>query len=139
MSNFKTGFTLGVTKDQYHALTLRADGKSLEEIAIIIFDVTNENQGTDEEKMWKAINTLRKWFRDPKVVEAYKEIIKETIMPCLSKSLKRLGKQIDDSNGWLANKAANDMLTRYGNFVFDEDDKTIHIQVEGMPELGTPE
>lgn len=45
---------------------------------------------------------------------------------------------MDDSNAWLANKAANDVLTRFGPAIMGEDDKQIVVQVQGMPELGEP-
>lgn len=139
MSKLTTGYTLGITKDQFRAVTYLAEGWPYERIACAIWDVTDGNGRTDAEKMKKAKKKLGEWFHSPKVMEAYRTYVKDEMLPVIMRSLKRIDAQIDDENGWLSNKAANDILTRYGNILFGEEDKTVRVQIVGMPELGEPD
>lgn len=139
MSRKTTGRSLGITKDQFRAITLLAQGWPYDRVAQVIWDVTDGNGVIVDAKMKDAQKTLRKWLKDPKISEAYREYVKEDIMPTIMKSIRRIDAQVDDSNGWLANKAANDILTRFGSILMGEEDKTIRVQITGMPELGEPD
>ena len=131
-----------ITDEQARAMRLLADGWSYDRIAMIIWGCANEDGTVDDEKLRRKKKLLGEWFRDPRIKEAYNEIIRSELLPPIIQSIKRLEKQVNDDNeknGWLSNKAANDILTRYGSILFGEEDKTIKIQIEGMPELGEPD
>lgn len=82
------------------------------------------------------LNTLK---RNPKFLEYYKSLVTEWSVHSVGRALTKLSKQIDSDQEWLANKAANDVLTRGIKLVGFEDENTITVKVEGMPELGTPD
>lgn len=140
MAKYTTGSTLGITKQQMLALQLIADGLSTREVARMVFDTRDdENLAVDDEKkIQKGMEKVRRWLRDPKVQSAYKEVLKEFMFPVVASATKRIAKQVDDPNGWLANKAANDVLSRFMPEILGEDSKQIVVKVEGMPELGAP-
>jgi hypothetical protein len=61
-----------------------------------------------------------------------------------SRSLQVLDKQLDldpksAKEGWLANKAANDIINKYHDSVMGVNSNEVVVRVEGMPTLGKPE
>ena len=74
----------------------------------------------------------------PGFAECYRAMIKEMAWPVYGEAIDIIRKQLNHSNGWLANKAANDLLNRFAPVVMGEDSKAITVKIEGMPELGTP-
>ena len=81
---------------------------------------------------------LRALKKDKDFQEYYKSLITEWSVHNVGKALTTLAKQMDDKNGWLANKACNDILTQSKAFT-GNDENTVLVKVEGMPELGVPE
>lgn len=128
-----------ITKEQFHAIKLLAEGWTYDRIAKCIFDVTDGNGGLDDEKLRRARARLSDWFRNPKIMNAYREYILDMVMPYIPQSISRLGTQVNSDQEWVANKAANDILREFKGVIFGEDDKTIHVQIEGMPEIGEPD
>jgi len=141
MAKYTTGSTLGVTRQQMQAVRLISDGLSTKEVARLVFDVRDDTNPAinDEKKIQRGMEKIRRWMRDPKVMEAYRAVLREAMMPAMGKASAKLVQQIDNGNDWLANKAANDVLTRFGPLVLGEEDKQITVKVEGMPELGAPQ
>jgi len=121
------------------AARMLADGYSLTKIASVLWNVTKPDGNTDKGKLDSALVQLRKWRRMPEFTELYRETLREMTEPACGKAMKRITEQVDDENPWIAQNAAREVLTRFLPIVMGEDDKTITIKVEGMPELGTPE
>lgn len=139
MAKFSTGYTLGITKKQMFIVMRRAEGWDIEKIALFAYDCTDGNGGTDPMKLMAHKADVRKHLRNPKVQAAYKEILKEFMAEFIGPAIKKLGEQVNDEQGWLANKAANDVITRFLAPVVGEEENKIVVQIEGMPELGTPD
>jgi len=139
MAKLSTGYTLGVTRQQFLCAMLRSEGHDIDYIAQHAYDCTDGDGSLDPDKFMKAKATVRKNFRNPKVMAAYKEILKEFMADYMGPAIRKVGEQINDPNGWLANKAANDVMSRFYAEVLGEEDKKIVVQVEGMPTLGTPD
>lgn len=136
MAKISTGYTFGLDPRQATACRLIAEGEDEKEILAVIFNLGPEADAAEKKK---ALNTLRKWMRMQEFKDCYRAIVNEIAMPSYSKALKKIASQIDDSQGWLANKAANDILTRFGPAVMGDDDKQVVIKVDGGPVIGVPE
>jgi len=140
MAKYTSGRSLGITRHQLQALQMRADGKSDQEIARIIFDCTDGNGGADEKKEERAIGIVRKWFKTPRMVDAYRQYMSDLLVSFMGPAVKKLGEELTmPQTPWLENKAANDILSRAFPIVFGEEEKSIVVKVEGMPDLGTPD
>ena len=139
MAMYTNGSTLGVTKTEMFIIQKMAEGWDVAKIAEYAYDCTDGNGVLDDKKFKKAKANVRKLLRNPKVINAYKEILKEYTTPMIADAMRLLGKQVREEEGWLANKAANDILTRLMPDVFGEADKKVVVQIEGMPKLGTPD
>lgn len=124
-----------------HMLAARmlADGYSVADIAAVLWNVATPDGGVDKKKLASACEQVRRWRRRPEFAEVYRDVLREMTEPACGKAVKRITEQIDDDNPWIAQNAAREVLTRFLPIVMGEDDKTITIKVEGMPELGTPE
>ena len=81
---------------------------------------------------------LRRLRHDEKYLEYYRSLITEWSSKHVGAALNKLAEQINDPNGWLANKAANDVLAQSKAFT-GSDENTVVVKVEGMPEMGVPE
>ena len=88
--------------------------------------------GNADAQMWR-------WRRKPWYDEVWKDEIRRISIAMSSEALKKIKSQIQDDNGWLANKAANDSLTFAKPLIWGEDEKALTVRVEGMPEIGSPD
>lgn len=85
----------------------------------------------------KAVRRVMSWAEYHTL---YTEVLHSEIMRMYPGALDRLAQQIDDEkNPWLANKAANDIATRYDRLMQKDEGNTVTIKFEGMPEIGVPD
>ena len=140
MSKITTGFTYGITKQQMEVVRLLTEGKQVDDIARLCFDVRAEDGiSEDPAKVKRAKDKIRKWMKDQRVQNAYRSVLREYLYPELAKGIRRIAALIDDKNGWLAKGAANDLLNQFKSIITDDDSKEIVVRIENGPEIGTPE
>jgi hypothetical protein len=118
---------------QIRVAELTFQGKPDEYIAKEIF-----NTGDDPKKIANARSRLRNLRRNEHFQEYYRSIITEWTVHNVGRALQKLSQQIDDPNGWLANKAANDVITQSKKAITGADENTVVLKIEGMPEIGSP-
>ena len=130
--------TLPLTEKQENVVRLRARGYSNPEV---IKEIWGKEKGDVGYHTCEA--QIAKWMRHPSVPDIWRDEIKKTTLPLLSESLsilrKQMRKQDSEKNAWLINKAANDLLTFTRQQVFADEEKAITVQIQGMPEMGSPE
>lgn len=119
---------------QMRAAVLMFQGWSDEDIAREIF-----RTGDDPKKIQNGKSRLAQLRRKPAFLEYYRSIITEWSVHNVGRALMRLATQIDDNSPWLANKAANDILTQSKRMITGNEENTVTVKIEGMPELGEPE
>lgn len=135
-----TGYTLGITPQQMQVLCMRRDGKSLDDIVKICFNVLAEDGvHKDEEKVKKAKAQIRKWYRDPKINEAFRSLLQEKLMEFYGPAVAKIGEQIGSDKPWVANKAANDIIRECNTLMAREAGNEMVVKVEGMPVIGVPD
>ena len=96
-------------------------------------------QKTEVGQIRAAKQRLRNLRKDEKFQEYYRTLVQEWSMHHVGRAFNKLSEQIDSDQPWLANKAANDVLTHSKQMITGMDDGTVVVKVEGMPELGTPD
>lgn len=134
MANGNTAKEFGLNRTDIRILVRALDGKSDAEIANEVFGKSMTTQEYDKKRR-KVKATMRK----PGFAEAFHELIREQANEDVVKCLKRLRDQRDNEEGWLANKATNDLLNRMWSVVMGNTDNAVTIKIEGMPQLGTPD
>lgn len=94
---------------------------------------------TTDKQINAAKQRLRNLRRGEKFQEYYRSLVTEWSVHHVGRAYNKLAEQIDSNQPWLANKAANDVLTHSKQMLTGMDDGTVVVKVEGMPELGTPD
>lgn len=135
MAHVTTGSTFGLTIRQTQICRALAEGHSEEVIMQIYFGV---HDGSTPKEKERARKDLHKLYKLPGWAECYRAIVRDWAYDAHGQALKRISSQINDKNGWLANKASNDILTRFGPMVMGEENNQVKVIIEGMPTLGAP-
>lgn len=124
-----------ITAQAMQAAQLMADGHKIKDIITAIWGCTYE----DDRAAWqRGRRQLAKWQADPAWMAAYQELVRASITPLVGRAINRIDQQIDDSNPWIAQGAAREVLSRFGARAMGEEDKSVTVRVEGMPTLGVP-
>ena len=119
---------------QMRAGQMMFQGFTDEEICKEIF-----RTGDDKKKIQNGKSRLANLRRKESFLEYYRSLVTEWSVHNVGRALVKLAHQIDDPNSWLANKAANDILTQSKRMVTGNDENTVTVKVEGLPELGEPD
>lgn len=93
----------------------------------------------DPKRAKRAKGEITKMMKDPDFKEIYRQEMLSLAAPKYSRAMHKLEEQLDSNQPWLVNKAANDLINQYKAYVVGDDDKSLTIKVEGMPDLGTPD
>ncbi len=124
----------GLNRNDVRVLVRALEGKKDVEIVNEVYG-KSMTAGEYQKKLQKVKTTMRK----PEFNEAFHELIREQANEDVVKCLMRLREQRDNEEGWLANKATNDLLNRMWSVVMGNTDNAVTIKIEGMPQLGTPD
>lgn len=116
---------------------MEARAESRPEIIKAVFGV--DVSTADARTVNNCDSTLSRWRKKPWYDEIWKDEIRRISIAMSSEAIKKIKSQIRDDNGWLANKAANDSLSFAKPLIWGEDDRTVSVKIEGMPELGSPD
>lgn len=87
------------------------------------------------------VSSVRRWLRDDEVRQIMADTIKRSTATMVARAVHKLNEQLDSKagNGFLAQNAANMILTRFGPAALGEDKQEITVRVEGMPVMGMPD
>lgn len=124
-----------ITAQAMQAAQLMADGHKIKDIITAIWGCTYEG---DRAAWQRGRRQLAKWQSDPAWMAHYQELVRASITPLVGRAINRIDQQIDDSNPWIAQGAAREVLSRFGARAMGEEDKSVTVRVEGMPTLGVP-
>lgn len=113
-----------IKPEMLEAAALMAEGKTAKDVAA---------------QLGRAESTVRRWMHDDTVRSAYREAILRTAITACAKAVRRLERQVDGEDESLAQRAAKEMLDRFGDAVLKEDEREIVVRVVNMPEIGMPE
>lgn len=142
MANITKGTLYGLTTREVEAARMLATGQEFDVVARTLYAGTGIDELSEsgrKVRMTKARKKLRAVLDNPNFQEMYKQILREYVMPSYGRAMLKIRDQIDDPNAWLANKAANDILTRFGTMVMGEESKEIVVKIEGLPTIGAPD
>ena len=83
---------------------------------------------------------MSRWRKLPSFAEAWKEAMRQWDFSdyTLARSVFRKGMR-QDKDAWLAMNSAVNALSHASKRIFHDEDSTITVQVEGMPEIGSPD
>ena len=123
-----------LTVKQEQFVRMEANGMNGTQIIPILFGLHPDDPG------WHAAEcTLSRWRQHPKYAEVWKDEVGHKVFPMLSKAINKLNAQVDSNTDWLANKAANDIVNFAGKKIFGNDENTVTVNIQGMPDIGSPD
>ena len=95
---------------------------------------------TDPAKKSAAESKMSRWRHRPDAQAIWDDEIRAVVKLCIPGAVRRIKKQIDDDNGWIANKASNDVVNLAKTTgIFQSEEKAVSVKIEGLPDLGTPD
>lgn len=128
------------TAEQEAAVRMMARGYCYREI---IREIWHMEEDDNPSKFHVKECELTRLKRYPCFDEVWRSEVDDAMSRILvAKGLRRILSQIDDSEKWLANKAANDAVNFGKARLYAESDNKVVIEFAndtGMPEIGTPD
>ena len=119
-------------------IRMEARGESPDEILRKIFDIDPDY--CDPAVKANAFQQMYRWRHRPDVQPIWDDEVRNFVRHCVPAAMQRIKSQMSDDNGWLANKAANDVIgLAKTTTIFASDEKAVSVKIEGMPDLGTPD
>ena len=118
-------------------IRLSAQGKSRKEILKEVYGIDVETE--DPRKVNNADVQMSRWRKLPEFESIWKDEVKNILYGCTSEAIQVIRGQMRDKSDWLQNKAANDLLNYGKGQIFGDEERSIHVKVEGMPEIGSPD
>jgi hypothetical protein len=117
---------------------MEARGEPADDILKKVFNLDPET--CDPKEKNKAYQQMYRWRHRPDADAIWQDELKAVVRRCVPNAARRIQHQIDSSTEWLANKAANDVLTLAGRIgVVSSEEKAMTVQVTGMPDIGSPD
>ena len=127
-----------LTAQQELFIRLSAQGKSRPEILKEVFGVDSSTMTKDE--LGKYDMKMVRWRKRPEFETVWKEEVRSILYGCTSEALQVIKGQLRNGDvPWLQNKAANDLLNYGKSQIYGDEELAIHVKVEGMPDLGSPD
>lgn len=83
---------------------------------------------------------MSRWRRFPCYEATWKDEVRRVMFAYTGEAVKVIREQMRGSDQpWLQNKAANDLLNYGKSQIYGDEERTVHVQIEGMPEIGSPD
>ena len=94
----------------------------------------------DKKARHNAESRISDWRKRPDFKPIWDDELAARVMRRVPGAIDRIDQQIDNSNDWVANKAANDFLGLAKSLgVIKSEETAVKVQIEGMPDLGAPD
>ena len=118
---------------------MEANGASREEKLREIFGVDINTASYREINNCDA--KMCRWRKHPMFDQAWKDEARKWDYEdyLLAREVFRKGMKSQDDNPWLAMNSAVNAINQAGKRLFHDEDQTVHVEISGMPELGTPD
>jgi hypothetical protein len=126
-----------LTADQERFVRMSAQGKSRAEILKEIFDIDIDT--ADYRTINNADAKMCRWRKLPEFESIWKDEVRSILYGCTAEAVQVIKSQLKSDQGWLQNKAANDLLNYGKAQIYGEEEKAVHVKIEGMPDLGSPD
>ena len=80
-----------------------------------------------------------RWRKLPEFESIWKDEVRSILYGCTAEAVQVIKSQLKSDQGWLQNKAANDLLNYGKAQIYGEEEKAVHVKIEGMPDIGSPD
>ena len=126
-----------LTGDQEKFVRMSAQGKTRPEILREVFGLDVKTATASE--LSSADNKMSRWRKHPDFEKVWKDEVRSILYGCTAEAVQVIKSQLKSDQGWLQNKAANDLLNYGKNQIYGDEERTVHVQIDGLPEIGSPD
>ena len=126
-----------LTGDQERFVRMSAQGCSRPEILKACFGLDIETAAENE--IHSADCKMSRWRKHPDFEAVWKDEVRSILYGCTSEAIQTIRRQMREKDDWLQNKAANDLLNYGKAQIYGDEERTVHVQIEGLPDIGSPE
>ena len=126
-----------LTGQQELFIRMSAQGRTRSEIMKAVFNIDMETE--DHNVINAADQKMFRWRKRPEFDAIWKDEVKNILYGCTAEAIQVIKGQLRDDIPWLKNKAANDLLNYGKQQIYGDEEKAIHVKVEGMPDIGSPD
>lgn len=126
-----------LTGPQELFIRLSAQGKTRQELIRQVFNVDPET--ADHNTINALDQKMHRWRQRPEFDAIWKDEVKKILYGCTAEAIQVIKGQMRDEVAWLQNKAANDLLNYGKQQIYGDEEKAVHVKIEGMPDLGSPD
>ena len=107
---------------------------------VVLREIFGEEVLKDPKKKGNAESTMCRWRHRPDAQAIWDDEMKARVRRRVPAAIERLERQLDNSNDWIVNKAANDYINLAKTTgIFQTEEKAINVRIEGMPDIGSPD
>jgi hypothetical protein len=126
-----------LTTDQEKFVRMSAQGKTRPEILREVFGLDIET--SPDNAIANADNKMSRWRKHPDFEKVWKDEVRSILYGCTAEAVQVIKSQLKSDQGWLQNKAANDLLNYGKNQIYGDEERTVHVQIDGLPDIGSPD
>ena len=126
-----------LTAQQELFIRLSAQGKTRPEILKEVFNIDSSTMTKNE--LAKYDMKMTRWRKPPEFESIWKDEVKSILYGCTAEAIQVIKGQLREDIPWLKNKAANDLLNYGKQQIYGDEERAVHVKIEGMPEIGSPD
>ena len=128
----------GFTPEMKEWMKLVVRNASRKDVFDQIFHVNIEELTQQEKNKYDA--RLFRWRNHPDYHKEWLIAFKESWGPIMAKAMAVVDEGLDDSTlPWRKTQHANMALAYGTKMLVGEEERTVHVQIEGMPDIGSPD
>ena len=107
---------------------------------VVLREIFGEECLADPRKKATAESAMFRWRHRPDAQAIWDDELKARVRRRVPAAIERLERQLDNSNDWIVNKAANDYINLAKTTgIFQSEERAINVRIEGMPDIGSPD
>lgn len=126
---------LNAKQELFIRMTARAESRR--DIMMAVFGLDVDTAPANE--LHAADCKMSRWRSLPEFEGIWKDEVRKVLYACTGEAVKVIKDQLRSDQGWLQNKAANDLLNYGKSQIYGDEEKTVHVQIEGLPDIGSPD
>ena len=127
-----------LTGQQEMFIRMSAQGKTRREIMMEVFGLDLDT--APENDIHAVDSKMSRWRKLPEFEPIWKDEVRRILYGCTSEAIQTIREQMRGKDlPWLQNKAANDLLNYGKSQIYGDEEKAVHVRIEGMPDIGSPE
>ena len=117
---------------------MTARGEPRKDILKAVFDLDVDTAPQNE--IHAADARMSRWRSHPEFEPIWKDEVRKILYGCTSEAIQTIrGQMRVKDQPWLQNKAANDLLNYGKGQIYGDEERSINVKIEGLPDIGSPD